>query len=152
MTQPQEPISTPAAAPAAAPSPARGGRLWRLLLPALLLPLWFALGYAGFELAWRLHLAWHPEHAGHSLDYWRQGVDAARFLMLVPPMVAALPLSMLIANALAYALPAARRALAHGAGDAAAAHYAASQRALQGFTAAVIAASAAAAVLGAWMG
>lgn len=142
MTEPQDTLT---------PHTARRKTLWSLLPPAVLLPLWFALGYAGFELVWRLHLAWHPQDLGHSLDYWRRGMDAARFLMLVPPMVAALPVSMLAANFLVYAIPAARRALAHGAHDAAAAHYAASQRALAGFAAAVAAASAGAAVLGAWM-
>lgn len=161
MTDPRPPFDANTAAIPAQPDPAqqharphaaRRKSIWNLLLPAFLLPLWFALGYAGFELVWRLHLAWHPQDNGHMLEYWRHGMDGARFLMLVPPMVAALPLAMMIANFLVYAIPPARRAMTHGAGDAAIAHYLASQRALVGFAAAVAAASAGAAVLGAWMG
>ncbi len=143
MNHPDEP-----AAPAATqPTPARRKGLWHLLLPALLLPLWMGLGYAGIELTWRLHLAGHPQDVGHALEYWRRGMDGPRFLMLIPPMVGALPLAMLIANAIMHRIGPAR-----GAGPEAATHYAASQRALRNFAAFIVTGSAVAAIIGAWAG
>ena len=130
----------------------RRNAAWRLLLPAILLPLWFAMGYAGIELAWSLHLAWHPQDGGHALAYWHSGIDGPRFLMLIPPMVGALPLAMLIANVLVTRLPSARHAMLATASADALAHYAASQRALLKFAVTLALASATAAILGAWLG
>lgn len=124
---------------------------WNLLLPALLLPLWFALGYIGFEAAWRLHLAWHPQDIGHMLEYWRHGMDAPRFMMLIPPMLGALPLAMVITNFLVSLLPAARRAMDNEARGTPGVDYASSQRALLRFAAVVSGVSALAAVFGAWI-
>jgi hypothetical protein len=145
MNHPDEPAAPATQTPGIAPAPRRG--LWHLLLPALLLPLWIGLGYAGIELTWRLHLAWHPQDVGHTLEYWRRGMTGPRFLMLIPPMVGALPLAMFITNAVMHRIGPSR-----GAGPEAAAHYAASQRALRSFAALIVAGSAAAAALGAWLG
>jgi hypothetical protein len=133
------------------PHAARRKSRWNLLLPAFLLPLWFAMGYAGIELAWALHVAWHPDDGGHGLAYWRHSMDGPRFLMLIPPMMGALPLAMIAANFLVYRIGPARRAMAREGGDSAAAHYTASQRALFRFALAVTSASAGAAMLGAWL-
>lgn len=153
MTDPHDPI---AADPAQGASPrqgrARQGSAWQLLLPAILLPAWFALGYAGFELAWRLHIAWRPQDGGRLLEYWRGGMNAARLLMAIPPMLAALPLAMILANFLLYRLPAARRAGGRKDGAAPGADYAVAQRDLVKFAAAVAAAAALLAAIGAWLG
>lgn len=134
-------------APATPGTPsAQGTGPWKLLLPAVLLLLWLGLGYLGIELTWQLHLAWHPEDVGHTLEFWRRGMTGPRFLMLVPPMVGALPLAMIIANGLMH-----RLGSAHRANPQAAVHYAASQRALLTFAIVVISGSVAAAVLGAWL-
>lgn len=130
---------------------ARRKSAWNLLLPAFLLPLWFALGYTGFELTWRLHVAWHPQDGGHLLEYWRTGMDGARFLMLVPPMLGALPLAMVIANFGVYLIPPARRAMDREDRGMPGVDYVSSQVALVKFGAAVAGVSAVAAVIGAWM-
>ncbi len=130
---------------------ARRKSAWNLLLPAFLLPLWFALGYAGFEFTWRLHVAWHSQDGGHLLEYWRGGMDGARFLMLVPPMLGALPLAMIIANFAVYFIPPARRAMENEDRGIAGVDYVSSQIALVKFGAAVAGVSAIAAIIGAWM-
>jgi hypothetical protein len=124
---------------------------WNLLLPALLLPLWFALGYGAFEFTWRLHVSWHPQDGGHLLEYWRGGMNAARFLMLIPPMLGALPLAMIVTNFLVYFIPPARRAMNGEARGTPGVDYVSAQRTLLKFGAAVAGVSAAAAVIGAWM-
>lgn len=152
MNEPGKSVPPPAESgpsdrtPTGAPPAQRKGP-WNLLLPALLLPLWFGLGYVGIELTWQLHLALHPQDVGHTLEYWRRGMTGPRFLMLIPPMVGALPLAMIISNAVMHRLGA-----AHRANPQAAVQYAASQRSLLTFAAVVIGGSLVAAVLGAWLG
>ena len=97
---------------------------WNLLLiPAVLLPLvavWGSLVF-GFE---SIHSAYYP---GQSL---RNGSGVAVVATTVGPLFAAIPLGMLIGNALVWLVPAARRRIDAEADRSSAAGFVSSQKAL----------------------
>ena len=88
---------------------------WNLALIPLVFGGWLVLWWAFLRLAWRAHELLYPEHAGRLRDFWPAGVSAAPFvsslLIVFGPMVPALVIGMLIANALLWLVRPARQAL-----------------------------------------
>jgi hypothetical protein len=71
------------------------------------------IGYALFRLMWRLHTWFYPEHVGRLGDFWADGIGRSAFiysfLLSVPTFVAAVPLGLILTNALAWCIPPARK-------------------------------------------
>ncbi len=63
---------------------------------------------------WFVHTVFYPEHAGHLGEFWGKGIGffcfLSSFLLLIPLLFAAIPLSLSIANCIVWCVPPARRA------------------------------------------
>jgi hypothetical protein len=73
-----------------------------------------SITYALFQIMWTVHTTFYPQHAGHLGEFWgrRLGFSAfvPSFLLVVPLFFAAIPVTMMIANCLAWLVTPARRA------------------------------------------
>jgi len=87
---------------------------WNLLLIPVALGGLVAIVYALVHVMWAIHTFIYPEHIGHAGEFWGRGIRplpfASSFLFLMPLILAALPLSLMIANCIVWCIPPARRA------------------------------------------
>lgn len=92
---------------------------WNLVLIPLSLGSMAFIWYALFQLMWRVHTWFYPSHVGRLREFWAEGLDfsafMSSFLLLMPLLFAGIPLGMIFANAVAWCIPAARRAFAREA-------------------------------------
>jgi hypothetical protein len=88
---------------------------WHLILIPLFFGIAAAITYVLFQIMWRIHVAIYPEHVDRLTEFWGKGISfsafVSSFLLVVPLFLAALPISMMIANAVIWLIPPARRAL-----------------------------------------
>jgi len=85
------------------------------LLVILFLCAWPSFVYSLFRLMWYIHTRIYPHHINRLGEFWGRGISNTAFipsfLMLMPLLVAAVPLSMLVTNLLCWLLPSVRRIL-----------------------------------------
>lgn len=89
---------------------------WNLIL----IPLGFGWiagsAYVLFQLMWRVHTAIYPEHTGRFSEFWGRGISftsfVSSFLLMMPLLVAAVPLGLLFSNCIAWCVIPARKAFA----------------------------------------
>lgn len=93
---------------------------WNLVLIPLGVCSIAIIACALFRTMWRVHVLFHPDHAGRLKEFWAAGISlnafVSSFLLLIPLLLAAIPLGMILANALAWCIPSARRAFEREAG------------------------------------
>ena len=69
--------------------------------------------YVLFRIMWEVHTAIYPSHAGRLAEFWGKNISlasfASSFLLLIPLFFASIPIGMILANAIAWLIPAARR-------------------------------------------
>lgn len=87
--------------------------LWNLILLPFLFGFWACVTYVLFRLMWWIHILVYPQHDGRMHEFWRKGNGTpafiSSFLLLIPLLFAALPISMLLSNCLAWCIPMARK-------------------------------------------
>jgi hypothetical protein len=87
---------------------------WNLMLLVVGLCAMVFFAFAMFRIMWRIHTAFYPEHAGKFKEFWNEGISfrsfLSSFLLLIPPLIAAVPLGLMLANAVCWCIPPARRA------------------------------------------
>lgn len=87
---------------------------WNLLLIPLCFGGFFLIPYALFRCMWAVHIWLYPAHDGHLGEFWGKGIGFLSFvsslLLLLPLVLAGIPISMLMANSITWCIPAARRA------------------------------------------
>jgi hypothetical protein len=68
---------------------------------------------------WRIHTLFFPAHAGRLSEFWQKGISfssfVSSFILLMPLLVASVPLGMILANGVAWCIRPARRAFDHEA-------------------------------------
>jgi hypothetical protein len=86
---------------------------WNLVLIPLGAGLIAGTAYVLFRIMWVVHTAIYPSHAGRLAEFWGKNISlasfASSFLLVVPLFFAAIPIGMILANAIARLIPAARR-------------------------------------------
>jgi hypothetical protein len=95
---------------------ARGRRRrsgWNVLLLPIAFGAWAAIWYGMFRLVWAFHAAVYPAH--RLADFWQAGVSARSFvlsfIMVFALTPSAMTLGFMLADALVWLIPAARRSL-----------------------------------------
>ena len=92
---------------------------WNLVLLPLGLCSMAFICYALFQVMWHVHTLFYPEHSGRLREFWVRGISGrafvSSFMLLMPLLIAAIPLGMIFANAVAWCIPPARRAFAQEA-------------------------------------
>ena len=87
---------------------------WKYLTHLLWFSAWLPMWYGCFRLMWEVHLRFHPEHAGRLSEYWGEGISlwafVPSFLLLMPLAAPSLLVAALVANAVIWCIPPARRA------------------------------------------
>ncbi len=70
--------------------------------------------YLLFQIMWRIHIAFYPDHAGRFGEFWGEGVSfpsfISSFLLLIPLLFAGLLIGLMFANCVAWCIAPARRA------------------------------------------
>jgi len=94
---------------------------WNLLLIPFFLAGIPSITYALFRIMWIVHTTFYPQHAGQLREFWGSQIGffafVSSFLMLVPLLFAAIPLTLMIANSIFWLVRPARRAFEREAGD-----------------------------------
>lgn len=92
---------------------------WNLVLIPLGLGSIAFIWYVLFQLMWRVHTWFYPNHVGRLWEFWAEGLDfstfMSSFLLFMPLLFAGIPLGMIFANAVAWCIPPARSAFAREA-------------------------------------
>lgn len=101
---------------------------WNFLLLAWV-PLWLLFVFLGSVMFWYLHISIYSEHTSIR-EFWRGALDLPRLLMLIPTLLATLPVAMFVTNVLVYLIPPARRAMEEEDRDVPGVDYRSSQNAL----------------------
>jgi hypothetical protein len=87
---------------------------WNVLLVPLVFCGVAAVAYTLFRAMWRIHTLFFPAHAGRLSEFWQKGISCSAFvssfILLMPLLVASVPLGMILANAVAWCIRPARRA------------------------------------------
>ena len=85
--------------------------------------LFLAFGFAGigeisyllFQVMWRVHVAFYPEHAGRFSEFWNTGISfrpfVSSFLLMIPLIFASIPLGFMFACFSIWCIGPARRAM-----------------------------------------
>jgi hypothetical protein len=85
---------------------------WNVLLFFLIFVGFPSITYALFRGMWFVHTVFYPEHADHLAQFWGSGIGffsfVSSFLLLMPLLFASIPMSMVVANCIAWYIPGAR--------------------------------------------
>lgn len=86
---------------------------WNLILLPIGLACIIVIGYALFQIMWRVHVHYFPDHAHRFDEFWNAGISPrafrSSFLLMIPLFIAAVPLGLLTSNGIAWCIPPARR-------------------------------------------
>jgi hypothetical protein len=88
---------------------------WNLLLIPLGFGFMGLVASALFRGMWFVHTMLYPQHVDRLHEFWARGIGlqafASSFLLLMPLLIAAIPVGMLLANGVLWCIPPARKAL-----------------------------------------
>lgn len=86
---------------------------WNLLLIPFGIGGIFGSAYLLFQVMWRIHAAFYPDHSGRFREFWREGISlpsfVSSFLLLIPLLVAGLLIGLMFANCVGWCIVPARR-------------------------------------------
>ena len=86
---------------------------WDIVVAMIAIPTWLYLWWLGSELAWKLHVLFHPEHAGLQSQFWPKDItlwpSVSSAMMDIAPAFPAIGLALMIGNFVTNLMPPARR-------------------------------------------